>query len=93
MSAVRQADVAILVLGISATLEGEEMSVSAEGFLGGDRTDISLPKGQEALLKVVHAGLIPNTSAGGRYGLSYLQKTFFVILGIQVDALLNPAKE
>ena len=55
VNAARQADVAILVLGISAALEGEEMTVRTEGFRGGDRTDISLPKGQEALLKAVNA--------------------------------------
>ncbi len=53
--AARQADVAIVVLGISAALEGEEMTVRTEGFRGGDRTDISLPKGQEALLEAVNA--------------------------------------
>ena len=31
------------------------MTVSTEGFRGGDRTDISLPKGQESLLKAVSA--------------------------------------
>ena len=55
VNAARQADVAIVVLGISAALEGEEMTVSTEGFRGGDRTDISLPKGQEALLRAVNA--------------------------------------
>ena len=51
----RQADVVVVVLGISAALEGEEMKVSTPGFRGGDRTDIGLPKGQEALLKAVSA--------------------------------------
>jgi beta-glucosidase len=51
----RQADVAVVVLGLSAALEGEEMTVSTEGFRGGDRTDIALPKGQEALLQAVSA--------------------------------------
>jgi beta-glucosidase len=55
VSAAKQADVAIVVLGISAALEGEEMTVSTEGFRGGDRTDIALPKGQEALLRAVNA--------------------------------------
>ena len=55
VNAARQADVSILVLGISAGLEGEEMVVNTEGFHGGDRTDISLPKGQEALLKAIKA--------------------------------------
>jgi beta-glucosidase len=43
------------VLGISAALEGEEMKVNAEGFRGGDRTDIGLPNGQEALLRAINA--------------------------------------
>jgi len=55
VSLAKQADVAVVVLGLSAALEGEEMTVNTEGFLGGDRTDIALPKGQEALLKAVTA--------------------------------------
>jgi beta-glucosidase len=55
VNAARQADVVVVVLGLSAALEGEEMTVSTEGFRGGDRTDISLPKGQEALLRAVSA--------------------------------------
>ncbi len=55
VTVARQADVAVVVLGLSAALEGEEMTVSAEGFRGGDRTDIALPKGQEALLQAVSA--------------------------------------
>ncbi len=55
VAVTRQADVAVVVLGLSAALEGEEMTVSTEGFRGGDRTDIALPKGQEALLKAVSA--------------------------------------
>jgi len=55
VNATRQSDASVLVLGISAGLEGEEMPVAVEGFRGGDRTDISLPKPQEALLKAVVA--------------------------------------
>ena len=55
VKAARDADASVLVLGISAGLEGEEMKVNVEGFRGGDRTDISLPKSQEALLKAVVA--------------------------------------
>jgi beta-glucosidase len=55
VNAARQSEASVLVLGISAGLEGEEMPVSVEGFRGGDRTDISLPKPQEALLKAVVA--------------------------------------
>jgi len=55
VSKARQADVVVMVLGISPSVEGEEMEVKLEGFRGGDRTDISLPKMQEELLKEVHA--------------------------------------
>ena len=55
MNKARQADVVVMVLGISPSVEGEEMDVKLEGFRGGDRTDISLPRAQEELLKEVHA--------------------------------------
>ncbi|HEX7334355.1 MAG TPA: glycoside hydrolase family 3 C-terminal domain-containing protein [Pyrinomonadaceae bacterium] len=55
VKAAKEADASVLVLGISAGLEGEEMTVNVEGFRGGDRTDLSLPKSQEALLKAVVA--------------------------------------
>ena len=51
----RESDVIIMALGLSPTLEGEEMEVKVEGFRGGDRTDLGLPKVQEDLLKAVHA--------------------------------------
>jgi beta-glucosidase len=51
----READVIVMVMGISPAVEGEEMDVKAEGFRGGDRTDISLPKPQDELIKAVHA--------------------------------------
>ncbi|HEY9231748.1 MAG TPA: glycoside hydrolase family 3 N-terminal domain-containing protein, partial [Blastocatellia bacterium] len=49
------ADVVIFVGGITPRVEGEEMKVDVEGFRGGDRTDIRLPKVQEDLLKALHA--------------------------------------
>jgi beta-glucosidase len=55
VSAARQADVAVVVLGLSPSLEGEEMPVKVEGFRGGDRTEINLPQAQEELLRAVHA--------------------------------------
>jgi beta-glucosidase len=51
----RQADVVVMVMGISPLVEGEEMKVNLEGFRGGDRTDITLPKAQEDLLKEIKA--------------------------------------
>jgi beta-glucosidase len=55
LSRARQADVVVMFLGISPLVEGEEMEVKLEGFRGGDRTDISLPKAQEDLVKEVQA--------------------------------------
>lgn len=50
-----KADVIIYASGISASLEGEEMDVDAEGFRGGDRTTIELPNVQRKLVKALKA--------------------------------------
>ena len=50
-----KADVVVMCLGLTPYVEGEEMPVKVEGFVGGDRTDIALPKAQQALLERVHA--------------------------------------
>ena len=46
-------DKVIFVGGISAALEGEEMPVNIDGFKGGDRTHIELPKVQRDFLKAL----------------------------------------
>ena len=55
IEAARSADLVVMVLGLSARIEGEEMKVAAEGFSGGDRTSIDLPAPQEQLLERVFA--------------------------------------
>ncbi|MGB2634304.1 MAG: glycoside hydrolase family 3 C-terminal domain-containing protein [Candidatus Acidiferrum sp.] len=55
IQAAKGADVVVAVLGITSELEGEEMPVSEEGFKGGDRTSIDLPKPEEDLLEAVAA--------------------------------------
>ena len=55
VAAARQADVAVLCLGLSPRLEGEELPVRVPGFEGGDRTSLDLPAPQEALLEAVVA--------------------------------------
>jgi beta-glucosidase len=45
----------IFVGGIAPSLEGEEMPVDIEGFKGGDRTNIELPKVQRDFLKALKA--------------------------------------
>ena len=53
MAAAKKADLVIAVVGITSDLEGEEMSVQIEGFQGGDRTSLNLPKEEEVLLEAV----------------------------------------
>ena len=55
VAAARRADVAVLCLGLSPRLEGEEQPVHVPGFDGGDRTSLDLPAPQEALLEAVVA--------------------------------------
>jgi beta-glucosidase len=45
----------VFVGGLTAKLEGEEMSVRAPGFVGGDRTSLDLPAPQEGLLERLNA--------------------------------------
>jgi beta-glucosidase len=52
----RDSDVAIVCVGLSSDLEGEEMrGLDIPGFRGGDRTALELPEPQEALVKAVTA--------------------------------------
>ena len=55
IAAVRDADVAVVVAGLSPDLEGEALSVQVPGFVGGDRTDIALPLPQQRLLAALKA--------------------------------------
>ena len=55
IEAAKNADVVVAVMGITSELEGEEMPVSEEGFKGGDRTSIDLPKPEQELLEAVAA--------------------------------------
>ena len=47
---IADADLVVAIVGLSPELEGEEMPIKVEGFSGGDRTDIGLPKSQQMLL-------------------------------------------
>jgi beta-glucosidase len=55
IAAAKNADAVIAVVGITSSLEGEEMPVTEPGFLGGDRTSIDLPAQEEALVEGVVA--------------------------------------
>jgi beta-glucosidase len=55
VAVAKQADVVVAFVGLSPSLEGEEMPVHLEGFSGGDRTKISLPQLQQELLEAAAA--------------------------------------
>jgi beta-glucosidase len=55
VEAARNADLVVVVEGLSPRIEGEEMKVDAEGFSGGDRTSLNMPAPQEQLLENVFA--------------------------------------
>jgi len=47
---IAKCDLVIFVGGLSPALEGEELKVELDGFHGGDRTNIDLPRIQEGML-------------------------------------------
>lgn len=53
LAAARRADVVIAVVGLTSRLEGEQMPVHEPGFAGGDRTRLSLPRPEQALVREV----------------------------------------
>jgi beta-glucosidase len=53
LTAAKDADVVVAVVGITSELEGEEMPVNEPGFMGGDRTSLDLPKPEQELLEAV----------------------------------------
>ncbi len=55
IDAAQKADATVAFVGLSPNLEGEEMNVHVEGFDGGDRTSIELPKAQEHMLEALGA--------------------------------------
>lgn len=56
---MKNMDVVVFVGGISPEIEGEEMPVKIEGFTGGDRTSIKLPRIQTELMQALRAQDIP----------------------------------
>jgi beta-glucosidase len=55
VDAANASDLVIAMVGLTPSLEGEEMPVKLPGFSGGDRTDIALPESQEILLEKLAA--------------------------------------
>jgi beta-glucosidase len=72
---VKDSDVAIVCVGLSSDLEGEEMrGLSIPGFRGGDRTALELPEPQEALVKAAVATgkpIVVVLTSGSAVALNY----------------------
>jgi beta-glucosidase len=74
IAAAAEADVVVAVVGITSRLEGEEMPVDQPGFLGGDRTNIEMPKPEEDLLQglaATHKPLIVVLMNGSALGVNW----------------------
>ena len=54
LNLAKESDQVVLFMGLSPWLEGEQMDVEVEGFLGGDRTAIDLPSMQKDFIKKVY---------------------------------------
>jgi beta-glucosidase len=82
-AAAKEADVVVAVVGITSELEGEEMPVSEEGFEGGDRTSLDLPKPEQELLEsVASAGkpLVVVLMNGSALGVNWVKEHANAIL-------------
>ena len=74
VAAAQDADVVVAAVGITSRLEGEEMPVDQPGFLGGDRTNIELPKPEEDLIRAVaatHKPLVVVLMNGSALGVNW----------------------
>ena len=85
VAAAMQADVVIAIVGITRELEGEEMGGRnlPEGFVGGDRTSLDLPKDEEALVEAVKAAgkpLVVVLMNGSALGVTWANQNANAIL-------------
>jgi beta-glucosidase len=55
LAAAKAADAVVMVVGLSANLEGEQLDLKIDGFSGGDRTRLELPAPQRELVRDVSA--------------------------------------
>jgi beta-glucosidase len=83
IAAARDADVVVAVVGITSDLEGEESGVDQEGFKGGDRTSLDLPREEQRLLEAVkNAGkpLVVVVMSGSAIALNWAKEHANAIL-------------
>ena len=55
IEAAKKADVVVMCMGLSPRLEGEALNIDIDGFKGGDRLTLDLPKPQSLFIKKIHA--------------------------------------
>lgn len=83
LEAAAKAEVIIVAAGLTSEVEGEEMKVNYPGFMGGDRTDLRLPKPQQELLTALHAlgkPLVLVLTGGGALAVDWAQQNIPAIL-------------
>jgi beta-glucosidase len=83
LAAAKEADLVVLVLGLSQRLEGEEMPIKLDGFSGGDRTNLNLPSVQEQLLDAITATgkpVIVVLNSGGALSINKAQEKASAII-------------
>jgi beta-glucosidase len=83
IAAARSADVVVAVVGITSDLEGEESGVQQEGFKGGDRTSLDLPREEQRLLEAVKASgkpLVVVVMSGSAIALNWAKANASAIL-------------
>ena len=83
VAAASKSDVIVAFVGLSPQLEGEEMPIRIEGFLGGDRTSINLPAAQQTMLEAVAATgkpVIVVSLSGSALALTWAQQHAAAIL-------------
>jgi beta-glucosidase len=83
VDAAKKSEVTIALVGLSPSLEGEEMPVKLAGFSGGDRTSIDLPAAQEGLLQALAATgkpLVLVLQNGSALAVNWAQKNASAIL-------------
>jgi beta-glucosidase-like glycosyl hydrolase len=74
ITAAKNADVVVAVVGITSRLEGEEMPINQPGFFGGDRTSLDMPQPEEALVRAVaaaHKPLVVVLTSGSALGVTW----------------------
>jgi beta-glucosidase len=77
VATAKQSDVIVAFVGLSPSLEGEEMPVKYLGFSGGDRTSIDLPETQEVLLEELvktHKPLVVVLMNGSALSVNWAQQ-------------------